>query len=143
MSSINLIEVLEAQYPYRIAKIGTFGSDNSVHYVLLTNKTITCFGQADAGNVSPVSYKAVLTPVFPFVFTPTSVFCSFSSPSGYRSSNGHEPQVRSSTVFNSDKQFQFIVTSGASYNQPYLDCLVSYCITGQLAQEDYDSLLNS
>lgn len=143
MSSINLIEVLEAQYPYRIAKIGTFGSDDSVHYVLLTDKTIACFGQADAGSVSPVSYKAVLTPVFPFTFTPTSVFCSFTSPSGYRSSNGHEPQVRSSTVFNSDKQFQFIITSGASYNQPYLQCLINYCITGTIDEDNYNSLLGS
>lgn len=143
MSSINLIEVLEAQYPYRIAKIGAFGSDNSIHYILLADKTIVCFGQVDAGNVSPVSYKAVLTPVFPFTFTPTSAFCSFSSPSGYRSSNGHEPQVRSSTVFNSDKQFQFIVTSGASYNQPYLDCLVSYCIIGTIDEDNYNSLLGS
>ena len=143
MSSINLIEVLETQYPYRITKIGTFGSDSSIHYILLSDKTIMCFGQSDAGSVNPSSFKAVLTPTFPFTFTPTSVLCSFSSPSGYRSSNGHEPQVRSSVSFNSDKQFQFIVTSGASYNQPYLDCLVSYYITGRLAQEDYDSLLNS
>lgn len=143
MSSINLIEALEAQYPYRIAKIGTFGSDDSVHYVLLTNKTIICFGQVDAGSVSPVSYKAVLTPVFPFIFTPTSVFCSFASPSGYRSSNAHEPQVRSSTVFNSDKQFQFIVTSGASYNQPYLQCIVNYCITSTIDEDNYNSLLGS
>ena len=143
MSSINLIEALETLYPSRIAKIGTFGSDNSVHYVLLNNKTIVCFGQLDAGDVSPVSYKEVLTPIFPFTFTLTSVFCSFNSPSGYRSTNAHEPQVRSSTVFNSNKQFQFIVTSGASYNQPYQICLISYCIIGQLAQEDYDSLLNS
>ena len=75
------------------------------------------------------------------VFTTPSA--SFSSPSGYRSSNGHEPQVRSSTVFNSDKQFQFIVTSGASYNQPYLDCLVSYCITGTIDEDNYNSLLDS
>lgn len=143
MSSINLIERLETQYPYRIAKIGTFGSDSSIHYVLLSDKTIVCFGQADAGSVSPVSYKAVLTPVFPFTFTPTSVFCSFTSPSGYRSSNGHEPQVRSSTVFNSDKQFQFIITSGASYNQPYLQCLINYCITGTIDEDNYNSLLGS
>lgn len=143
MSSINLIERLETQYPYRIAKIGTFGSDNSIHYILLTDKTIMCFGQLDAGSVSSSSFKAVITPIFPFTFTPTSVLCSFNSSSGYRSSNGHEPQVRSSTVFNSDKQFQFIVTSGASYNQPYLDCLVSYCIIGAIDEDNYNSLLGS
>lgn len=143
MSSINLIEMLEVQYSYRIAKIGTFGSDNSIHYVLFVDKTIMCFGQLDAENASPSSFKAVITPVFPFTFTPTSVLCSFNSPSGYRSSNGHEPQVRSSTVFNSDKQFQFIVTSGASYNQPYLDYLVSYCITGTIDEDNYNSLLDS
>ena len=143
MSSINLIDALEALSPSRIVKTGVFGSDNSIYYILLADKTIACFGQVDAGSVSPVSYKAVLTPVFPFTFTPTSVFCSFNSPSGYRSSNGHEPQVRSSTVFGSDKQFQFVVTSGASYNQPYLDCWVSYCIVGQVNQENYDNLLNS
>ena len=143
MSSINLIEVLKAQYPYRITKIGTFGSDSSIHYILLSDKTIMCFGQSDAGSVSPSSFKSVLTPIFPFTFTPTLVLCSFNSPSGYRSNNGHEPQVRSSTVFNSDKQFQFIVTSGASYNQPYLDCLVSYCITGTIDEDNYNSLLDS
>ena len=143
MSSINLIEILEALSPSRIVKAGTFGSDNSIHYILLADKTIVCFGQTDAGSVSPASYKAILTPVFPFTFTPTSVFCSFNSPSGYRSSNGHEPQVRSSTVFGSDKQFQFGVTSGASYNQPYLGCLVSYCIIGAIDEDNYNSLLGS
>lgn len=143
MSSINLIEALETLSPSRIVKTGTFGSDNSIHYILLADKTIVCFGQLDAGSVSPVSYKAVLTPVFPFTFSLLSIFCSFNSPSGYRSTNAHEPQVRSSTMFTSDKQFQFIVTSGASYSQPYLDCLVSYCMIGQVDQENYNSLLDS
>ena len=143
MSSINLIEVLETQHPYRIAKIGTFGSDNSIHYILLADKTIVCFGQIDADSVDSTSFKAVLTPVFPFTFSILTVLCSFDSPSGYRSNNGHEPQVRSCAAFNNDKQFQFVVTSGASYNQPYLDCLVNYCIVGQVNQENYDDLLNS
>lgn len=143
MSSINLIDALEALSPSRIVKTGAFGSDNSIHYILLADKTILCFGQTDAGSVDPASYKAVLTPIFPFTFTPTSILCSFNSPSGYRSNNGHEPQVRSSTVFNSDKQFQFVVTSGASYNQPYLDCVVSYCIIGSVDEDNYNSLLGS
>ena len=143
MSSINLIDALETLSPSRIVKTGVFGSDNSIHYILLADKTIACFGQVDADSVDPTSFKAVLTPVFPFTFSILTVLCSFDSPSGYRSNNGHEPQVRSCAAFNNDKQFQFVVTSGASYNQPYLDCLVNYYIIGTIDEDNYNSLLGS